>query len=119
MDYQFCSILFVRSESLGPTNHTKGKRLYKGMNSRKQGSLGAILMAFYHTDHGRGQRNKSECVPIELATEDNLNTNKNNYNNVSWCNECFKKYYESIAIRASGGNILSEGNVLLGVRLIF
>lgn len=53
------------------------------MNSRKQGSLGAILMAFYHTDHGRGQRNKSECVPIELATEDNLNTNKNNYNNVS------------------------------------
>ena len=61
----------------------KGKRLYKGMNSRKQGSLGAILMAFYHTDHGRGQRNKSECVPIELATEDNLNTNKNNYNNVS------------------------------------
>lgn len=49
------------------------------MNSRKQGSLGAILMAFYHTDHVRGQRNKSECVPTELAIEDNLNTNKNNY----------------------------------------
>ena len=45
------------------------------MNIRKQGSLGAILMAFYHTDHARDQRNKSECVPTELAIEDNLNTN--------------------------------------------
>lgn len=52
------------------------------MNIRKPGSLGSILMAFYHTGHARGQRNKFECVPIELAIEDNLNTNKNNYNSV-------------------------------------
>lgn len=39
-------------------------------------------MAAYHTDHVRGQRNKSEWAPIELAIQDKLITNKNNYNDV-------------------------------------
>ena len=89
------------------------------MTIRKQGSLGAILMAFYHTDHARDQRNKSECVPTELAIEDNLNTNITTIIMYYDAMNFFFKYYESIAIRKSRGNILSEGNVLLGVRLIF
>lgn len=42
--HHFCHSLFVRSEVLGPV-HSHGRGLCKGMNTRREGSLGAIFKA--------------------------------------------------------------------------
>ena len=42
MPHHFCSILFVRSQSLGPGN-TQGEELHEGVSTRRQGLLRAFL----------------------------------------------------------------------------
>lgn len=61
-----CQILFTRRELLGPA-HIKGEEITQGMNIRRQGSLGAILEAAWHTGYipqkfSKDQFKKDEAV---------------------------------------------------------
>lgn len=63
-DYHFCHMLHVRRKSLGPLHVYKGKRLFKGVNAGRWGSLRATREGCLP--------HSSKCPKVELLSDMSL-----------------------------------------------
>lgn len=63
-DYHFCHMLHVRRKSLGPLHVYKGKRLFKGVNAGRWGSLRATREGCLP--------HSSKCPNVELLSDMSL-----------------------------------------------